>query len=682
MLKKLITIIFLITIFITIQSCLSNDTKAQDKGNDSTAELSDSDETEVLETCGNGTVDPGEICDGNVILCREIDSNVFSAGKAKCSKDCSGWDTITCDYAESTCGNDKVEGVEQCDSNTILCSELNPEKYGSGQALCKTDCSGWSEDKCEVNDEDSDQEPDIDMDGEADQGIDVTPDIDSVIDEDPDVDINSECGNKILEPGEVCEKDELKKCKEINSTLYRGGLAECNSLCSGFDESTCEENCISEDHTICYDSDLYWFNSCDERGEKKEECTNGCENGACKIVQKERKIVQWGTSDSDSGRSVAIDSLGNIYVSGSTIGSMDGNTNSGGQDIFLSKFSTDGTKLWTKQLGTSDGDFGRTVAIDGSDNIYLTGFTYGSFDGNINSGGADIFLIKFNSEGTNLWIKQFGTSEDDECKYAAVDSSGNIYVSGSTYGSLDGAANRGDEDAFLTKFSADGTKLWTRQWGTVRWDSGNSIEIDGGNNIYVAGIIGKLSDDDAQNGNSEILLTKFASDGTELFRKQWGTYNWAMGNSIAVDAGGNIHITGRAYGSLDGNTAIGNDDVFLTKLSADGTKLWTKQFGTVEDDSGYSVAVDTLGNVYVTGQMNSLFVDMFNTEHDFFLAKFASDGAEIRIEQWANSTDELGAFVAIDSSDNVYVAGGTNGSLEGNINSGGSDSFLLIIPAE
>ena len=102
----------------------------------------------------------------------------------------------------------------------------------------------------------------------------------------------------------------------------------------------------------------------------------------------------------DTGHGVTTDSSGNIFVTGQTWGGLDGNTNSGGTDMFLVKYNSTGTKQWTKQLGTSISEWGQDVTSDSSGNIYVTGSTEGGLDGNINSGSYDIFLVKYNSSGT------------------------------------------------------------------------------------------------------------------------------------------------------------------------------------------------------------------------------------------------------------------------------------------
>ena len=167
---------------------------------------------------------------------------------------------------------------------------------------------------------------------------------------------------------------------------------------------------------------------------------------------------QLGTFSIDIGIGVTTDSSGNVYVTGYTGGGLDGNTSSGNHDIVLVKYNSSGTKQWTKQLGTSSGDYGNDVTIDSSDNVYVTGSTGGGLDGNTNSDNYDIFLLKYNSSGTKQWTKQLWTSSGDYGNDVTTDSSGNIYVTGDTWGGLDGNTNSGSNDIFLVKYNSSGTK--------------------------------------------------------------------------------------------------------------------------------------------------------------------------------------------------------------------------------
>ena len=145
-------------------------------------------------------------------------------------------------------------------------------------------------------------------------------------------------------------------------------------------------------------------------------------------------------------------------MTGYTGGGLDGNTTSGNHDIVLVKYNSTGTKQWTKQLGTSSGDYGNDVTTDSSDNIYVTGYTGGGLDGNTTSGNHDIVLVKYNSIGTKQWTKQLGTSVGDQGLGVTTDSSGNIYVTGLTDGRLDGNTISGGSDIFLVKYNLTGTK--------------------------------------------------------------------------------------------------------------------------------------------------------------------------------------------------------------------------------
>ena len=203
-------------------------------------------------------------------------------------------------------------------------------------------------------------------------------------------------------------------------------------------------------------------------------------------------------------------------MSGTTYGGLDGNYNYGDGDIFLVKYNSSGVKQWTKQLGTSSYDSGYGVTVDSSNNIYVTGSTQGGLDGNTNSGKSDIILVKYNSSGVKQWTKQLGTSSHETGYWdpITVDSSNNIYVTGYTYGGLDGNTFfGGGGDIFLVKYNSNGTKQWTRQLGTSEQDLGYGVTVDSSDNIYLTGITSGSLDGNTNSGNSDIFLVKYNSDG-------------------------------------------------------------------------------------------------------------------------------------------------------------------------
>ena len=123
------------------------------------------------------------------------------------------------------------------------------------------------------------------------------------------------------------------------------------------------------------------------------------------------------------------------------------------------KFSpTDGAISWTRQPGTSSDDVAYSLGVGPQGNVYVAGYTGGGLNGNTNQGSNDIFLAKYSPEGTMLWTKQPGTAGDDQARSLVIDSIGDAFVAGYTEGELDGNQNQGGRDLFLMKYSADGEK--------------------------------------------------------------------------------------------------------------------------------------------------------------------------------------------------------------------------------
>ncbi len=336
---------------------------------------------------------------------------------------------------------------------------------------------------------------------------------------------------------------------------------------------------------------------------------------------------QLGTSSYEWGSGVSTDSSGNIYVIGITGGGLYGNTSSGGSDMFLVKFNLSGTKQWTKQIGTPTFDGVSGVTIDSSENIYVTGDTKGGLDGNTNLGKDDMFLVKYNSSGTKLWTKQLGNSSNDHGQGVTIDSSDNIYVTGRTEGGLDGNTSSGESDIFLVIYNSSGTKQWTKQMGTSEWDEGNGVTTDSSGNIYVTGYTGGGLDGDTSSGLTDIFLVKFNPSGTKQWTKQMGTPTFDGVSGVTIDSSDNIYVTGDTKGGLDGNTNSGGEDIFLIKFNPSGTKQWTKQMGTPSDDRGDGVITDSSGNIYVTGYTwGGLDGNTYSGGRDMFLVKFNPSG--------------------------------------------------------
>ncbi len=222
-------------------------------------------DADFAATCGNGTKDGGEPCDGDTKNCVLIDPVKFTGGKAKCNETCTGYDTVTCDENPAICGNGIVESPEKCDGTIDNCIDIDPLIFAAGKARCKTDCSGWDTETCESSGDycgdGAKSETEL-CDGDSKSCVEINPSLYesgtapcnewcSGYDTTDCVVIQSVCGDGTVEGIEICEKDTLANCVDIDPFSYSGGKAYCLDDCSGYDTVTCEENTSG---TLFYDS--------------------------------------------------------------------------------------------------------------------------------------------------------------------------------------------------------------------------------------------------------------------------------------------------------------------------------------------------------------------------------------------------------------------------------------------
>jgi hypothetical protein len=383
---------------------------------------------------------------------------------------------------------------------------------------------------------------------------------------------------------------------------------------------------------------------------------------------------QLGTPYNDTGYGVALDGSGNIYITGSTGGNLDGNTSEGLLDIFLTKLPSSGNRIGSQQFGTPGDDIAYAIAIDTSGNIYITGSTRGSLPGWTSSGDKDIFLAKFDSSGNTIFVKQFGTNQEDVAYGIAIDTSGNIYITGSSGGNL-GTTSAGGLDIFLTKFDSSGNRIFTQQFGTNQDDIGYGVVVDNSGNIYITGstkgILGSSSF-----GLLDVFLAKFNSSWVNQFIVQFGSDQDDVGYSIALSGTDNIYITGSTVGNLPGNTNFGLTDIFLAKFNSSGQNQFLHQLGTTGRDIGNSVAVDGEGNVYAVGSTEGgLLGNSAFGMSDIFLVKFNSSGVTQFARQLGTPLNDIAYGLAIQGT-GIYITGSTEGNLDGNTSFGQADVFL------
>jgi hypothetical protein len=222
---------------------------------------------------------------------------------------------------------------------------------------------------------------------------------------------------------------------------------------------------------------------------------------------------QFGTSEFEYASDVSVDSSGGVYVVGNTDGEFPGQTREGDQDAFIRKYNSDGDEEWTRQFGTSETDFALGVSADSSGSVYVVGIVYGEFPGQTNVGGEDAYIRKYNSDGDEEWTRQFGTSGVTEGNAVFADSSGRVYVVGLVDGTLPDQTSEGGEfDAFIRKYNSDGDEEWTRQFGTSGRDVANRVYADSSGSVYVVGSTTGTFPGQTSEGGSDAFLAKFSDE--------------------------------------------------------------------------------------------------------------------------------------------------------------------------
>jgi hypothetical protein len=285
---------------------------------------------------------------------------------------------------------------------------------------------------------------------------------------------------------------------------------------------------------------------------------------------------QFGTVDFDRNYGGSSDGLGNVFVAGFTNGDLSG-VNAGSDDVFVSKYDSSGNHQWTEQLGTPTSDWGRDVAADSFGNVYVVGNTNGDLGG-VNAGNWDVFLSKYDTAGTLLWTTQYGSSSSDYGQRVSTDDLGNVFVAGNTYGDLDGV-NAGSSDAFVSKFNSVGNLLWTEQFGSSSDDRSESVSADGFGNVYVSGNTnGDLNGANA--GESDAFVAMFDSTGALIWNKQLGTVGSDYSFGVSADGSGKVYISGSTEGDLAG-IGSGGFDAYVTKFVPEPSTFGLLAFGVL-----------------------------------------------------------------------------------------------------
>jgi hypothetical protein len=411
-----------------------------------------------------------------------------------------------------------------------------------------------------------------------------------------------------------------------------------------------------------------------------------------------------GGSGADTALAIAVDSTGAAYVTGSTFspdfpvtGALQG-ASAGAPDVFVTKINPTGTALvYSTYLGGTNLDQANAIAVDSAGNVYVTGFT-SSADfptaspiNAASAGGNDIFLTKIDPTGAALVYSTYiGGTTDDIANGLAIDAAGNVFITGSTssvdfpvLGAIQGATG-GVLDAFVTEVNSAGTALvFSTYLGGSADDVANGLALDTAGNIYVTGnsksidfpLVSPIQAALADATWGDVFITKIASGGAAInYSTYLGGTLWDAGNAITTDASGNAYVTGFSnsvdfpVASAIQSSLAGNNDVILVKVDPTGAALvFSTYIGGTDWDSGSDIALAQTGEIYLTGvtwspdyPVASAIQSTMGGVTDAFVTEVDGAGAAIMMSTYLGGSDaENGNGLALDASGNVYVAGDT-----------------------
>ncbi|UPT67656.1 MAG: SBBP repeat-containing protein [Sphingobacteriales bacterium JAD_PAG50586_3] len=434
------------------------------------------------------------------------------------------------------------------------------------------------------------------------------------------------------------------------------------------------------------------------------------------IASSKAQTVNWaksvGGGQYDHNDFIGIDNAGNVYTVGTFKGQVDFdpgtgtfNLNDANGNIYtvLYKLNASGEFVWANKLAT--GCRGMTVDSDG--NLYLIGSYEASTD--IDPSSGSFFLpnyggcvYKLTSDCNLVWAHEIDpySSSTLDLRALAIDTQGNVYVTGGFEGTIDVGLGTGtntlsnendfdpsDKDIFVAKYSTTGSYVWAAQFsGTnVNRGQGNSIAVDPSGNIYTLGVFISNVDFDPSNGVAnlnagpdvkyDVFVSKLDNSGNFLWAKSidGASPNDMFAEYISTDASGNIYFAGMFSAVVDFdpnggvfslNATIGNDP-FLCKLDPNGNFVWAKQLQSTESHPYGLVGaykVDSDGNFYISSDFfDDLTLDptrtIINSDGPVYTCKFNSDGNLLWVDQYGNGGNTDVYSITVDQSGNLYAGG-------------------------
>ncbi len=387
---------------------------------------------------------------------------------------------------------------------------------------------------------------------------------------------------------------------------------------------------------------------------------------------------RFGSDENENVFDLAVAPDGRAYLAGSTQGELERPTE-GFFDGFVHAVAADGSERWTRQIGTSEMDFVRSVAVAPNGDVVAAGISSGAIAGP-SAGGDDAFVIRFDPSGEEAWRVAIGSAGTDAAYAVAVSDDGTIYVGGSTGGDLAGepaGGPAGGDDVFLVALEPDGSERWRRQDGTPADEELHAAAPAPGGGVYVA--IASTGDlDDANAGGWDVYLRRYDGAGEVTWRAGLHDEADLRAYGLATGPDGGPIVAG---GGPEGPDDMPDVPVFVHAFDADGEPRWSTGFGPARRDMGHPVAVAADGTVFVAATSEGDVAGPNAGVADAALVALNADGSERWRLQLGSDRFDDASGVAIHPG-GVLLAGNSQGRLPGASEDEGfdDDGYLRLYP--
>ncbi len=361
---------------------------------------------------------------------------------------------------------------------------------------------------------------------------------------------------------------------------------------------------------------------------------------------------------------------------------------------------------FAKQFSGTFGSQGKSIRTDNAGNVLSTGYFNGIVDFDPGPGtyslsagsGSDVYVSKLDASGNFIWAIQFAGNGGNIAYSVFTDNTGNVFVTGDFAGTSDfdpgpGVLNvtaAGNFDCFVCKLTPAGSLIWVKTMGGNDMAIGNSVFVDAGGNVHIAGVFRNTVDFDpgaglfnitSFAGSEDIFVCKLDPAGNFLWAKRFGGTGTDFGQGISVDAGGNVYSTGNFSTTADFDPGVavvnllssGAYDIFVSRLDVAGNYSWARRMGGTGSETGYSIYVDASSNVHTTGDFSNTAdfdpgAGVLNITSsgstDMFVSKLDNTGNLLWAKGIGGAGADRGNSICLDGSGNVFTTGNFGGTVD------------------